>query len=99
MQGGWQVQVVGLACGMCGQAMAQSEAPPCCKGTSTSHAPPAPQMSIQAPPNLTPEPDDVAGSEAADPAAGWRALLDAGINDWGGKLHWLQGWAAWRASS
>ena len=44
------------------------------------------QVSIQAPPNLTPEADDVAGSEAADPAAGWRALLDAGINDWGGKL-------------
>ena len=45
------------------------------------------QMSIQAPPNLTPEPDDVASSDgaAADPAAGWRALLDAGINDWGGK--------------
>jgi FO synthase len=47
-----------------------------------------PQMSIQAPPNLTPEPDDVAraggaGAEA-DPAAGWRLLLDAGINDWGG---------------
>lgn len=43
-------------------------------------------MSIQAPPNLTPEPDDVASSSgaAADPAAGWRALLDAGINDWGG---------------
>ena len=44
-------------------------------------------MSIQAPPNLTPEPDDVASSSgaAANPAAGWRALLDAGINDWGGK--------------
>ena len=43
-------------------------------------------MSIQAPPNLTPEPDDVPGasSAGADPAAAWRALLDAGINDWGG---------------
>ena len=50
-------------------------------------------VSIQAPPNLTPEPDDVAApagkadagaAAAADPAAGWRLLLDAGINDWGG---------------
>ena len=40
-----------------------------------------PDMSVQAPPNLTPEPDD-AGSGGA--AGGWAALLDAGINDWGG---------------
>ena len=48
---------------------------------------PCVQISIQAPPNLTPEPDDAAspgGGALPDPAAGWRLLLDAGINDWGG---------------
>ena len=34
-----------------------------------------PAMNIQAPPNLTP---------GEDQGASWRALLDAGINDWGG---------------
>ncbi|KAG2454223.1 hypothetical protein HYH02_001257 [Chlamydomonas schloesseri] len=48
-----------------------------------------PDMSIQAPPNLTPlEGGAEGGGAAADAeaalAAGWRALLDAGINDWGG---------------
>ena len=40
----------------------------------------------QAPPNLTPEPDDASlpASTGGDPAAGWRLLLGAGINDWGG---------------
>lgn len=41
-----------------------------------------PSMSIQAPPNLTPEPDDSGGSSGA--GAGWARLLAAGINDWGG---------------
>ncbi|KAK9857972.1 hypothetical protein WJX84_000526 [Apatococcus fuscideae] len=37
-------------------------------------------MNIQAPPNLTPgQGGSICGLEA-----GWRALLDAGINDWGG---------------
>ena len=46
--------------------------------------PPALQMSIQAPPNLAPEPDDAAGAANADTlAAGWRQLLDAGVSDWG----------------
>jgi hypothetical protein len=45
-------------------------------------------MSIQAPPNLTPEaPATGAGGRAeaggAGLEAGWRALIDAGINDWG----------------
>ncbi|GAB4814256.1 hypothetical protein N2152v2_001302 [Parachlorella kessleri] len=48
-----------------------------------------PATNIQAPPNLTPEPDDAAPAGAAgtaqrDPAEGWRLLLAAGINDWGG---------------
>lgn len=46
-----------------------------------------PEMNIQAPPNLTPDSDDVNLSNdgtATDPAASWKALLDAGINDWGG---------------
>lgn len=56
-----------------------------------------PAMNVQAPPNLTPPsseqqqigPDGEAirASEealAADLRQGWRALLDAGINDWGG---------------
>ncbi|GBF97862.1 hypothetical protein Rsub_11212 [Raphidocelis subcapitata] len=37
-------------------------------------------MSVQAPPNLTPAAE--AGEEEAGEA--WRALIDAGINDWGG---------------
>src|SRR5689334_16560365 len=41
-----------------------------------------PAMNIQAPPNLTP-----AGLEGSNEAGReWRALLDAGINDWGGCL-------------
>jgi FO synthase len=41
-----------------------------------------PAMNIQAPPNLTPEADDAAvGGGGGD---GWRRLLDAGINDFGG---------------
>ncbi|KAG2425571.1 hypothetical protein HXX76_013614 [Chlamydomonas incerta] len=47
-----------------------------------------PDMNIQAPPNLTPLEGDEGGGGGADAeaalAAGWRALLDAGINDWGG---------------
>jgi hypothetical protein len=44
---------------------------------------------VQVPPNLTPEPDDVAdgGGDNADPASareGWRRLLRAGVSDWGG---------------
>ncbi len=45
---------------------------------------------MQAPPNLTPEPDDAspcnghAGEGAGGREAAWRALLAAGINDWGG---------------
>lgn len=44
-----------------------------------------PSMAIQVPPNLTPEADD-AGSAAAELSLtrSWRALLDAGISDWGG---------------
>lgn len=37
-----------------------------------------PDMNIQAPPNLTPATDDADSSSSS-----WRALLDAGINDWG----------------
>ena len=55
-------------------------------------------MSIQAPPNLTPEPDDAAppaSSAAADsPAGGWRLLLDAGINDWGGVSPITRDWVS-----
>lgn len=43
-----------------------------------------PDMNIQAPPNLTPAaagPDSSSGSSGID--SSWRALLDAGINDWG----------------
>ncbi|GLC55761.1 hypothetical protein PLESTB_001026100 [Pleodorina starrii] len=47
-----------------------------------------PHMNIQAPPNLTPleaEGGDGNGSPSlAALQSGWRALLDAGINDWGG---------------
>lgn len=42
-----------------------------------------PGMSIQAPPNLTPESDDVATAKSSASDA-WGMLLDAGINDWGG---------------
>ena len=49
-----------------------------------------PHVSIQAPPNLTPEPDDAAPAAATNAEggaeAGWRLLLDAGINDWGGAV-------------
>jgi FO synthase len=41
-----------------------------------------PHMSLQAPPNLTPAAE--AGGDEAEEA--WRALIDAGINDWGGPL-------------
>ncbi|KAL6745591.1 hypothetical protein V8C86DRAFT_3035450, partial [Haematococcus lacustris] len=37
-----------------------------------------------APPNLTPEADDSQQGGAGARAAGWTALLRAGINDWGG---------------
>lgn len=48
-----------------------------------------PGVSIQAPPNLTPEPDDSAPTPAGgDTEAGWRLLIDAGINDFG-----VGGWA------
>lgn len=41
-----------------------------------------PHMNLQAPPNLTP-----AGPQGSSEAGReWRALLDAGINDWGGWL-------------
>ncbi|GLI66925.1 hypothetical protein VaNZ11_010964 [Volvox africanus] len=47
-----------------------------------------PNMNIQAPPNLTPLESAAGGSSGASSLAalqvGWRALLDAGINDWGG---------------
>eukprot|EP00873_Tetraselmis_striata_P042166 jgi/Tetstr1/462430/TSEL_007428.t1 len=54
-----------------------------------------PDMSIQAPPNLSPD-------EMADGAPGaWRALLDAGINDWGGvsplTLDWVNPERPWPA--
>jgi 7,8-didemethyl-8-hydroxy-5-deazariboflavin synthase CofH subunit len=56
------------------------------------------EMSIQAPPNLTPESDDVnthlekqeegkgsgGGSGGSGGEQSWRLLIDAGINDWGG---------------
>lgn len=73
-----------------GTAMASSPRPPLSEllwTVAMARLVLGPGMSIQAPPNLTPEPDDaaeVAGAEA-DPAAGWRLLLDAGINDWGGE--------------
>ncbi len=38
-----------------------------------------PGMNIQAPPNLT-----SVDSGQEDQGAGWRGLIDAGINDWGG---------------
>ncbi|KAK9855445.1 hypothetical protein WJX84_009597 [Apatococcus fuscideae] len=40
-----------------------------------------PNMNIQAPPNLTPGPG-VSSAQGLEDS--WRALLDAGINDWGG---------------
>jgi 7,8-didemethyl-8-hydroxy-5-deazariboflavin synthase CofG subunit len=40
------------------------------------------EVSVQAPPNLTPSSSLDASSSAS--AASWRALLDAGIDDWGG---------------
>ncbi|KAJ9512994.1 hypothetical protein QJQ45_029203 [Haematococcus lacustris] len=43
-----------------------------------------PLISLQAPPNLTPEADDSQQGGAGARAAGWTALLRAGINDWGG---------------
>lgn len=49
-----------------------------------------PDMAVQVPPNLTPEPDDVVdndGADERDPASareGWRRLLRAGVSDWGG---------------
>ena len=49
-----------------------------------------PEMNIQAPPNLTPRSRGRAGTNSGaeipgeDLRLGWRALLDAGINDWGG---------------
>jgi FO synthase len=45
-----------------------------------------PAMNIQAPPNLTPAAAaaDTAGSGSSSSLdSSWRALLDAGINDWG----------------
>lgn len=42
-----------------------------------------PAMSVQAPPNLTPEGEGAGGGAAAALEAGWRALIDAGINDFG----------------
>ena len=55
-------------------------------------------MSIQAPPNLTPEPDDAAPASAStisdSPAGGWRLLLDAGINDWGGVSPVTRDWVS-----
>lgn len=77
----------GLSCSMSLRSMNSMRVAPAPNARIGSCAVSALQMSIQAPPNLTPEPDDVAGGEAGDPAAGWRALLDAGINDWGGE--WL----------
>ena len=41
------------------------------------------EMSIQAPPNLTPEGPGDTPSSLAD---GWTALLRAGINDWGASV-------------
>ncbi len=41
-----------------------------------------PEMSIQAPPNLTPAADDAHAQPS--PAHGWRLLLAAGANDFGG---------------
>jgi len=47
-----------------------------------------PKMSIQAPPNLTPDAEDVvsntSGRNDESIAIGWRQLVAAGINDWGG---------------
>ncbi len=45
-----------------------------------------PSMNIQAPPNLTPVEEGAAGAGVEQVQASWRALLDAGINDWGGSL-------------
>lgn len=46
-----------------------------------------PKMSIQAPPNLTPSEDDISSSDAKQESSNsdiWKAMIDAGINDWGG---------------
>jgi hypothetical protein len=48
-----------------------------------------PNMNIQAPPNLTPAAAAGSSSSSSSSSSGevdasWRALLDAGINDWGG---------------
>ncbi len=48
----------------------------------------SPDISLQCPPNLTPEPDDAAptqqeGAEGHTRKAAWQSLLSAGINDWG----------------
>lgn len=44
-----------------------------------------PNMSIQAPPNLTPPGGGEGAGEGEGEGleAGWRALINAGINDWG----------------
>jgi hypothetical protein len=51
-----------------------------------------PAMNIQAPPNLTPAAAaDTAGSGSSGGIdSSWRALLDAGINDWGKDHHQQQ---------
>jgi 2-iminoacetate synthase ThiH len=51
-----------------------------------------PAMNIQAPPNLTPAAAaDTAGSGSSGGIdSSWRALLDAGINDWGEDHHQQQ---------
>lgn len=48
----------------------------------------SPVLLPQAPPNLTLEPDDAQheGAAVGGQEAGWRALLDAGINDWGARM-------------
>ena len=45
-----------------------------------------PEMAVQVPPNLTPEPDDTPRGTggATSERDGWRRLLRAGVSDWGG---------------
>jgi FO synthase len=59
-------------------------------------------VSVQAPPNLSPEADDAAPALSAGAdgrAAAWQRLIDAGINDWGGvspvTLDWVNPEARW----
>lgn len=68
-----------------GTAMADASEPPLSEllwSVAAARLLLGPRVSVQAPPNLTPEPDDAAPARG-DLQAGWRLLIDAGINDFG----------------